>query len=44
MKVLHAPVNVGNQPWILSRHERLLGIESDLVLNYNAQFVYWIVE
>lgn len=36
MKVLHAPVNVGNQPWVLSRHERALGIKSDLVLNYST--------
>jgi hypothetical protein len=32
MKVLHAPLNIGNQPWVLSRHERMLGIESDLVV------------
>jgi hypothetical protein len=42
MKVLHGPVNVGNQPWALSRAERRLGIASDLVvrsgtwLNYPA--------
>ena len=34
MRVLHAPVNVGNQAWVLSRHERMLGIESDLIVNY----------
>jgi glycosyltransferase involved in cell wall biosynthesis len=42
MKILHGPVNVGNQPWALSRAERRLGIASDLVvrsgtwLNYPA--------
>lgn len=28
MRVLHAPVNIGNQPWNLSRAERRLGLES----------------
>jgi len=42
MKILHGPVNVGNQPWALSRAERRLGTASDLVvrsgtwLNYPA--------
>jgi glycosyltransferase involved in cell wall biosynthesis len=42
MKILHGPVNVGNQPWALSRAERRLGMASDLVvrsgtwLNYPA--------
>jgi hypothetical protein len=42
MKILHGPVNVGNQPWALSRAERRLGVASDLVvrngtwLNYSA--------
>lgn len=42
MKILHGPVNVGNQPWALSRAERRLGVASDLVvrsgtwLNYPA--------
>jgi hypothetical protein len=30
MRVLHAPVNVGNQPWVLSRAERRLGVASEL--------------
>jgi hypothetical protein len=34
MRVLHAPTNVGNQPWVLSRNERRLGVESDLVVHY----------
>ena len=34
MRVLHAPVNIANQAWVLSRHERMLGIESDLIVNY----------
>ncbi len=40
MKVLHGPVNVGNQPWVLSRYERRLGVQSDLVLNYNTWLGY----
>ena len=42
MKILHGPVNAGNQPWALSRAERRLGVASDLVvrsgtwLNYPA--------
>ncbi|MGO8691277.1 MAG: glycosyltransferase [Thermoguttaceae bacterium] len=39
-RVLHAPVNVGNQPWVLSRHERALGIHSDLVVNYATWLQY----
>ncbi len=45
MKVLHGPVNIGNQPWVLSRAERALGLDSDLVvtvatwLDYNADRV-----
>ena len=40
MRVLHAPVNIGNQPWVLSRQERKLGVKSDLVLNYNTWINY----
>lgn len=36
IRVLHAPNNVGNQPWTLSRAERRLGAASDLVINYNT--------
>lgn len=36
LKVLHAPVNIGNQPWHLSRAERALGCESDVVVNYGT--------
>ena len=32
MRILHGPINVGNQPWVLSRHERRLGVHSDLVV------------
>jgi len=45
MRVLHGPVNVGNQPWVLSRAERRLGAASDLVtrnqtwLKYSADVV-----
>ena len=34
MRVLHSPTNVGNQPWVLSRNERKLGIDSDLVVHW----------
>lgn len=40
MRILHAPVNVGNQPWTLSRAERELGASSDLVVNYSTWFGY----
>ncbi len=40
MRVLHGPVNIGNQPWVLSRHERRLGIKSDLVVNYDSWVHY----
>lgn len=40
MKVLHAPVNVGNQPWSLSQQERRLGIQSELVTNYSTWIQY----
>jgi hypothetical protein len=36
MRVLHAPVNVGNQPWSLSRAERELGVASDLVVHHST--------
>jgi len=34
LRVLHGPVNVGNQPWTLSREERRIGCQSDVVVNY----------
>jgi glycosyltransferase involved in cell wall biosynthesis len=40
MRVLHAPVNIGNQPWVLSRYERKLGIESDFHITYEGAFGY----
>ena len=40
MRVLHAPINVGNQPWVLSRYERRLGVESELHVNYATGFGY----
>jgi len=40
MRVLHAPVNIGNQPWVLSRYERKLGIESDFHVVYDGAFGY----
>lgn len=38
--MLHGPVNVGNQPWALSRAERRLGLKSDLVVNYGTWLNY----
>src|SRR5690606_23597964 len=40
MRVLHAPANVGNQPWVLSRRERALGVQSDLIVNYTTWLGY----
>jgi len=31
-RILHVPTNVGNNPWAISRAERKLGFESDVVL------------
>ena len=42
MRVLHGPVNVGNQPWVLSRYERLLGVQSDVVVNYSTWLGYQV--
>ncbi|HXG46764.1 MAG TPA: hypothetical protein VNO52_04005, partial [Methylomirabilota bacterium] len=40
LRVLHGPVNVGNQPWVLSRYERRLGVRSDLAVNYSTWLGY----
>ncbi len=40
MRILHGPVNVGNQPLVLSRAERLLGVESEVVINYDTWLGY----
>lgn len=40
LRVLHGPVNVGNQPWVLSRHERALGVQSDLVVSFGTWLQY----
>jgi hypothetical protein len=40
VRVLHTPVNVGNQPWTLSRAERALGVRSDLVVSYSTWLGY----
>ena len=40
MKILHGPVNVGNQPWVLSRAERRLGASSDLVTRSETWLKY----
>lgn len=36
MRILHGPVNVGNQPWGVSRAERKLNHRSDVVVNYST--------
>lgn len=40
MKVLHLPANIGNQPWVLSRWERKLGVRSDLVVTRSNWLKY----
>jgi glycosyltransferase involved in cell wall biosynthesis len=40
LRILHGPVNVGNQPYVLSRHERELGARSSLVVNYGTWLEY----
>lgn len=40
LRVLHGPVNVGNQPYVLSRYERELGADSSLVVNYDTWLEY----
>ncbi len=40
MRILHGPVNVGNQAWTLSRAERSLGHHSDVVQNYGTWIGY----
>ena len=40
MRILHAPANIGNQPWVLSRYERQLGVASDLLSTYRTSFAY----
>ena len=40
MKILHGPVNVGNQPWVLSRAERRLGAASELVVRNDTWLKY----
>jgi hypothetical protein len=40
LRVLHGPLNVGNQPWGLSRAERELGIQSELVMRSTPVFGY----
>src|SRR5712691_883168 len=40
MRVLHGPLNVGNQPWTSSRAERRLGLASDLVVDASTWLNY----
>lgn len=40
MRVLHGPVNVGNQPWVLSRAEREIGLKSDVVVSFETWLGY----
>ncbi len=38
LKILHAPVNVCNQPWHISRIERQKGHTSDIIVNYQPSY------
>lgn len=40
MRILHGPVNVGNQPWVLSRAERRLGASSYLTTRSETWLKY----
>lgn len=40
LRVLHAPCNIGNQAWTLSRSERKLGLGSDVVSSYSTWLGY----
>ena len=40
MRILHGPVNIGNQPWVLSRAERRLGASSDLTTRSETWLKY----
>jgi hypothetical protein len=41
MKIIHTPSNIGNHPYVLSRHERTHGVESNLVVHYiPPEFLY----
>lgn len=38
LKILHAPVNIANQPWRVSRIEKEKGFTSDLIVNYKPSY------
>ncbi len=40
LKILHCPVNVGNQAWGISRGERKLGYQSDCIIFKNSWMQY----
>ncbi len=40
LRVVHGPVNIGNQPWAISQQERQLGVRSEVVVNYNTWLEY----
>ncbi len=40
MKVLHCPTDTGGNPWYLSRAERELGVESDMMVFKSQRFDY----
>jgi hypothetical protein len=40
LRVLHGPVNIGNQAWSLSRAERRLGLRSELVIEQGNWLAY----
>jgi glycosyltransferase involved in cell wall biosynthesis len=42
MKILHAPVSIGNIPFRISRAQRLLGYESDVTIFYPNPFIDYV--
>lgn len=40
MNIVHGPVNIGNQPWTLSRYENELGFNSIVALNYGTKYSF----
>jgi glycosyl transferase family 1 len=40
MRILHAPVNIAGQPWVLSRALRRLGHTSDVLVDRHHEFGY----
>ncbi len=43
-KIVHAPVNIGNQPYALACSEKKLGLNSQVIVNYNTWVNYPVDE